>query len=978
MTQRTLLFLVCTALCCSPKKAAAQTVPYLGAAASFELFSTVGAISNTGISYITGNIGTGTGAITGFGIVNGSIHNNDALTTLVASDLQNAYNQLDTTSPNFYPGPVLGNGDTLTAGVYSMAAAASLNLELVLNAQGNENAVFIFKTGGAFTTSASSQIILINGAKAYNIFWKIEGAASFAAGTIMKGTIIANNGAISMGTGVNIEGRALSTAGAISTYNTTAYFSNHCTDKLATWTGAINTDWTNVSNWSCGVVPTDTNNVIIPAGSLFYPVITTTQPLNDITIQNNASLVVLDGTLQIGGAISNTGTFDVSAGTVQMNGTALQTLPANTFTNNSILNLIISNNAALAGQQNVSGTLSFSNSNDTIFTNGFLILRSTANGTARLADITNVGTDSGNIISGDVTIERYIPARRAWHLLAAPLSSNGAPTINSAWQEGVSAGNPNPGYGTHITGGTTALGFDQGVNGNASVKYFYSSTNLSALPTATGTNIAITTYPAYFLFVRGDRSTELLQGINAALSNTTLRMKGQVNTGNINATVCATNFTVAGNPYPSAIDFHSLTKNNVNDKLYLWDPKLGGVNGLGGYVTLLWNGYSYDATAAVSPVSQYIPCGQAFIVESLDGINPGTLTVKETDKSTGIGPAARPVYGDEKMRVNLLAVGADGVSSLSDGILTTYGNNNNNVDNKDAKKIYNLAENICIKRDSSILSIERRLTIENNDTTFLNLYNLKKPTYKLQLTTENMNNSGLYAVVRDNYSSVINNTAVNMGGVTDIIFNVNTDPASYAANRFSIVFSNSAVLPVTFTSVKATRRLKDTEVKWTTAREENIQTYDVETSATSTGFMQAASVAAKVNNGGSAAYTWLNVTTDEGIRYYRIKSIGLNGKTNYSAIVKVAKDEALLVNTIAVYPNTLKGNTVLLQLNNVAKGSYTIGMYNMEGRLIKKLLMEHFGGSAIQRFAVDKYLTPGKYLLQLSGKSLLLTTSIIK
>ena len=217
-----------------------------------------------------------------------------------------------------------------------------------------------------------------------------------------------------------------------------------------------------------------------------------------------------------------------------------------------------------------------------------------------------------------------------------------------------------------------------------------------------------------------------------------------------------------------------------------------------------------------------------------------------------------------------------------------------------------------------------------------------------------------------------------MGGVTDIIFNVNTDPASYAANRFSIVFSNSVVLPVTFTSVKATRRLKDTEVKWTTAREENIQTYNVETSATSTGFMQAASVVATVNNGGSAAYTWLNVTADEGIRYYRIKSIGLNGKTNYSAIVKVAKDEALLANTIVVYPNILKGNTVLLQLNNVTKGSYTMGMYNMEGRLIKKLSMEHSGGSATQRFAVDKYLTPGKYLLQLSGKSLLLTTSIIK
>jgi len=56
-----------------PNENFAQT-PNLGTAAGFALFSSVGAVGNTGVSQITGNIGTNSGAITGFGNVNGVMH----------------------------------------------------------------------------------------------------------------------------------------------------------------------------------------------------------------------------------------------------------------------------------------------------------------------------------------------------------------------------------------------------------------------------------------------------------------------------------------------------------------------------------------------------------------------------------------------------------------------------------------------------------------------------------------------------------------------------------------------------------------------------------------------------------------------------------------------------------------------------------------------------------------------------------------
>ena len=208
--------------------------PTLGTVSNFVLFSSNGAVSNTGISHLTGNVGTNNGSSTGFGNVNGVMHDTDGASAQCMADLLTAYSQLNTAIPTYFIAPLLGNGDTLVAGVYFIAAATSLNLELTLNAQGNPNAVFIFQIQGPLSTNASSKINLINGAMACNVFWKVEGLVSMASGTSMKGTIIANNAAIIMNTGDTLEGRALSTAGAITIDGVLAYTPIGCGSAVLT------------------------------------------------------------------------------------------------------------------------------------------------------------------------------------------------------------------------------------------------------------------------------------------------------------------------------------------------------------------------------------------------------------------------------------------------------------------------------------------------------------------------------------------------------------------------------------------------------------------------------------------------------------------------------------------------------------------------------------------------------------------------
>ena len=208
-----------------PKDSFAQT-PALGTAANFVLFTTAGAVTNSGTTYLThltGNVGSNSGSSTGFGNVDGVMHDGDLASGAAAADLVTAYNHLNTAIPTFFPAPLLGNGDTLLPGVYHISSAATLNLNLVLNALGNPNAVFIFQIQGSFSTNALSKVILINGQHASNVFWKVEGLVDMATGTTMRGTIVAHNAAINMSALDTLEGRALSIAGAITTNTILAY-----------------------------------------------------------------------------------------------------------------------------------------------------------------------------------------------------------------------------------------------------------------------------------------------------------------------------------------------------------------------------------------------------------------------------------------------------------------------------------------------------------------------------------------------------------------------------------------------------------------------------------------------------------------------------------------------------------------------------------------------------------------------------------
>lgn len=217
------LFFTAVSFILLPDFLSAQS-PDLKSAANFVFFTTTGAVSNTGTSSVTPRIGTNNGAITGFDLLPGQTESENSITAEAAADLQEAYNLLQLSAQTFPThAAILGNGETLLPGTYLISEASSIEGNLVMDAGGNSNAVFIIKIGGAFSPGPSSQIILTGGALACNIYWAVEGGAiAMAASSKMKGNFIANPGAVSMAASSSLEGRLLSTTGAISVDGVTA------------------------------------------------------------------------------------------------------------------------------------------------------------------------------------------------------------------------------------------------------------------------------------------------------------------------------------------------------------------------------------------------------------------------------------------------------------------------------------------------------------------------------------------------------------------------------------------------------------------------------------------------------------------------------------------------------------------------------------------------------------------------------------
>jgi uncharacterized repeat protein (TIGR01451 family) len=198
---------------------AAASLPPLGAAASFSVLGQT-SITDVPSSVISGDVGLNAAGTNYSGLtsaeVAGTIYDTNGtgpdgagaiLAAAVQADASAAFTtNIPGQALTSNQGPVL-DGLTLTSGVYDIGAGRLNGGVLTLDGPG----VYIFRASSDLISSGS--IKLINGARACDVFWRVQTLATIN-GSSFVGTIMAGTG-VHFGANVTLNGRALAIGGDV-------------------------------------------------------------------------------------------------------------------------------------------------------------------------------------------------------------------------------------------------------------------------------------------------------------------------------------------------------------------------------------------------------------------------------------------------------------------------------------------------------------------------------------------------------------------------------------------------------------------------------------------------------------------------------------------------------------------------------------------------------------------------------------------
>jgi hypothetical protein len=224
------LLLLSAAALINAVTAAIDTVN-LGAAGDYVILTKTG-ISTVPDSSITGDIAVSpiaATAITGFGLVmdsGGEFSKASQIAgkafaatyaspipthlTTAVGDMETAYTDAagrpntDATRTNLGAGAI--GGETLTPGVYTFGVDVSFSADIVFDADGDDNAVFIMQTTGNLVQAEDTTVTLVGGAQAKNIFWQVAGQVKVGAGSVLQGVLLVKTDVLFM-TGSSLIGR---------------------------------------------------------------------------------------------------------------------------------------------------------------------------------------------------------------------------------------------------------------------------------------------------------------------------------------------------------------------------------------------------------------------------------------------------------------------------------------------------------------------------------------------------------------------------------------------------------------------------------------------------------------------------------------------------------------------------------------------------------------------------------------------------
>ncbi|MBA2542692.1 MAG: DUF3494 domain-containing protein, partial [Deltaproteobacteria bacterium] len=153
-------------------------------------------------------------------VITGTLHVNDAAAAQAKADLVSASTEAAGRPSNRTVNDITGM--ILAPGVYKSGSTMSIAVggTVTLDGQGDDNAVWIFQVGSSLTVNNNAQVLLINGARAKNVFWAISASSTLGTEVSFQGTVLAR-ASNSVGTDSTVVGRLLCSDGTITLLSNT-------------------------------------------------------------------------------------------------------------------------------------------------------------------------------------------------------------------------------------------------------------------------------------------------------------------------------------------------------------------------------------------------------------------------------------------------------------------------------------------------------------------------------------------------------------------------------------------------------------------------------------------------------------------------------------------------------------------------------------------------------------------------------------
>ncbi len=169
-------------------------------------------------------------------------------------------------------------------------------------------------------------------------------------------------------------------------------------------------------------------------------------------------------------------------------------------------------------------------------------------------------------------------------------------------------------------------------------------------------------------------------------------------------------------------------------------------------------------------------------------------------------------------------------------------------------------------------------------------------------------------------------------------------------------------VPLKLLSFTAERRTGTSFLKWITENEQNVGYYDVQQSYDGSMFTTIGNVTAR-NSGSLENYYFEDRTPLNGIEYYRIKSIDVDGKFSFSRIAAVSETD-LHSNTFVVLNPVRTAITIFNRSGQ--EGQFDYRLFNAGGQLILQgnVSMANNGGTVLP---LPAQTAAGIYILELAN-----------